>query len=994
MHRNITFESEFFTNSGILPDLTTYKIRDILLISNLYNIFHMEEGGLLASRISNEYKGLNLENPPRITGIASAEGALSLLKNKEFDMVIIVPYLDKMEVNQLGLEVKKVRPEVPVMLLSQNTREISALLGGTTDDGFDGVFRWHGNSDLLMAIVKNTEDHVNVEDDTNRANIRVIVYVEDSADHYSHTLPILYKEVVHQTNALMEVGLNENQRALTLRQRPKILLAKTYEEGLELCTTYREYLFCLMTDTRIPKDNRITPDGGLQLAMKIRKEIPDLPMVLMSSELENRERAVENELIFINKESPNLMRKIHLFFMEQLGFGDFVFRTSDGKEIDRAVNFLTLEEKLKTVPAESIAFHAVQHHFTRWVMARSEISLAMKFRAVQFSDFKNVELLREFLVNHINALRKFRQLGVVSQFKKEHFDGDIREFVKIGHGALGGKARGLAFMTDLFRQHDDLQKRHPNISIKIPKTLVICTEFFDSFVGKNNLRSILRKDLTDKEVSSKFLQGSLPESVLKNLRTYLEQSHYPLSIRSSSQMEDAHYQPYAGLYRTYKIPNNHPSLSKRLEHLETAIKLVYASTYFQSPRAYSKSISNQHGNESMAIIIQEVAGAQHSDYYYPTISGIAQSQNYYPFGKMKAEEGIVHMALGLGKKVVDGEKCIRFSPRYPEIIPEFSQVKDILTNAQQTFYALKTKNYPSELSFHQHSNLEKRAVSDVTDELPIQLLSSTYVAGEERIRDSWDFEGPKVLTFARILKYDLYGIPAAISDLLELGKKGFGCPVEIEFSANINPKQKPQVELFFLQIRPMFSNETHHRVEIGAEEHKKAFCASTQALGNGINSDIVDIVYIKPDNFQKNATIRIAGEIERINSELRKQDRTYLLAGPGRWGGSDRWLGIPVKWNQISNVGAIVELRNENLSADPSQGSHFFQNITSLGIHYIMLTESNHEDQIQTDEFFDWDWVAELPAVSETEFVRHVKLEKPMIIKIDGRSSKCVILKP
>lgn len=993
MYKNINFESEFFTNSEILSELTTYKIRDILLISSLYNIFHMEEGGLLASKISNEYKGLRLENPPRIMGVSSAEDAMTLLQTKEFDMVIIVPYLDTREATQLGQRIKSMNARLPVILLTQNYREIKSLTGDTNLDVIDGIYRWYGYSDLLMAIVKNTEDHANVKHDTEYANIRVIVYVEDSPDYYSYILPILYKEVVQQTHALLEVGLNEKQRALTLRQRPKILLAKTYEQGLALCKTYQDCLFCLVSDVRIPKNNQMTVDGGIQLAMEVRQEVPDLPMVLMSSERENKQKAEKKGLIFMDKESPNLMRKIHGFFMEHLGFGDFIFRNSDGGEIDRAVNFLTLEEKLRTVPDDSIAFHAVQHHFTRWVMARSEISLALKFRAVQFSDFKNVDSLREFLINHINKLRIYRQLGVVSQYHEQHFDGNIREFVKMGYGALGGKARGLAFMTDLFRQYDDLQKRHPNILIKIPKTLVICTDYFDSFVSRNNLSSLLREELTDEAVTADFMKARLPESLKKNLYSYLEQAHYPLSIRSSSQMEDAHYQPYAGLYRTYKIPNNDASLSKRLEQLEKAIKLVYASTYFAEPRSYSRSISNQHNKESMAVIVQQVAGEQHSDYYYPTISGIAQSYNYYPFGKMKAEEGIVHMALGLGKTVVDGEKCIRFSPHYPEIIPEFSQVRDVLKNAQQKFYALRTKNYPAELSFHQHSNLEKRSVADAMDELPVKLLSSTYVAEEDRIRDTWDCKGPKVLTFSRILKYDLYGIPDAIADLLEMGRKGFGCPVEIEFSANIQPDQKHQVEFFFLQIRPMFSNEAHCRVEIDESDLEKAFCASSQALGNGINSEMVDIVYIKPDSFKKDATLQIAGEIERINAELEKKGCSYLLAGPGRWGGSDRWLGIPVKWNQISAVGAIVELRNKNLNADPSLGSHFFQNITSLGVHYIMLNETLEQPR-GADEFFDWDWVAQLPVVSETEFVRHVRSTEPMTLKIDGRSSRCVMLKP
>ncbi len=992
--KKITFESEFYTNSEILPELTSYKIRDILLISSLYNIFNLEEGGILTSQIYSKYKDLRLENPPRVNGVSSVDGALSLLKEKNFDLILIVPHLDGIEASSLAVEIKRIKPKIPVILLSQDTREINTLLKKNHPDGVDGIFRWFGNPDLLLAIIKNVEDHKNVEQDTRRANVRVLIFVEDSPDYYSYLLPIFYKEIINQTHALIEVGLTEKQRALTLRQRPKILLAKNYEEGLELCHKYQSYLFCLVSDTRIPREGKITADAGIRLLSKIQAEIPGIPMLLMSSESTNKDKAEKNSFTFLDKDSPNLLKRVHAYFMEYLGFGDFIFRMSNGMEVDRASNFMALEDKLKTVPNESIVFHAKQHHFSRWIMARSEISLAVKFRSINFSDFENIDSLREFLIFNIHALRKYRQKGVVSQYNKHHFDADIRRFVKIGNGTLGGKARGLAFISDLFRQHEDLQKKYSNISIKVPKTLVICNDVFDSFVNQNNLRAILRQKISDEKVTERFINTRLPEFLLRNLYTYLKQVTYPLAVRSSSQMEDARYQPYAGLYRTYKIPNNHPVLSKRLEQLVKAIKLVYASTYFEGPRAFSKSTSNQHGKESMAVIIQQVTGEQHGDYYYPTVSGIAQSYNYYPFDKIKAEDGIVHMALGLGKTVVDGEKCIRFSPKYPNKIPEFSIVGDMLKNAQTSFYALKTHNYPVDLDFHNHSNLEKRNVNDAVKEDPVKLLASTYVPEENRIRDTWDMNGPKLLTFARILKYNLYRIPEILSDILELGQKGLGCPVEIEFAANIQPETKQKVDLYILQIRPMFFEEEHHNIEITKEDLERAFCFSSQALGNGINKKMTDIVYIKPNSFKKDATRQIADEIERINAVLEREERPFLLAGPGRWGGSDRWLGIPVKWRQISNVGAIVELRNKNLSADPSQGSHFFHNITSLGIHYVMLDEINQGESKGSSDFFDWDWVDNLPAISETDFIRHVVLEKPMTLKIDGRTSRCVMLKP
>ncbi|MFH2131904.1 MAG: PEP/pyruvate-binding domain-containing protein, partial [bacterium] len=878
-----------------------------------------------------------------------------------------------------------------IILLSQNAQEISSLPEKKNSTGIDHIYRWSGHSDLLLAIIKIVEDHAPVSHDTAKASVRVLILGEDSPDAYSHLLPILYKEIVNQIQALLEVGLTEKQRAMTLRARPKILLAKNYEEGLDLYRRYQSCLLCLISDTRLPMQGKISADAGIRLLSAVRKEMPDMPTLLMSTDAGNKGKAKEMGLEFINKNSPNLAKQVHIYFRNQLGFGDFIFRIENGMAIDHASDFLTLEAKLHEIPNKSLAYHALRNHFSRWVMARLEISLALKFRSVSFSDFDHIDDLRDFLINNIHALRYYRQRGVVSIYDRHRYDWEIREFVKIGNGSLGGKARGLAFMYDLLRQNDDLQKKHPLINIRIPKTLVISTTNFDTFVSQNKLQYLLRRDMKDPEVAERFLKGKISEALRKDLNTYLKQVKYPLSIRSSSQMEDSHYQPYAGLYGTYKIPNNHPALSTRLSQLIKALKLVYASTYFEGPKSFSRNTSNQHSKESMAVIIQEVVGQQYGDYFYPAISGLAQSHNYYPFDRMKAEEGLVHMALGLGKTVVDGERCLRFSPRYPDNIPELSVIQDMLKNTQRHFYALKTSNYPDELQFERHANLEKREISDALDEDPVKMLCSTYIPDENRIRHTWDAEGPKVLTFARILKYGHGNIPALFSDLLELGQKGFGCPVEIEFAINLHSNSQSKADFYLLQIRPMFNAVDQHLVRISSSDEKNAFCRSSQALGNGINHQMMDIIYIKPDDFRTEVTRQIAEEINRINTRLQRENRTYLLVGPGRWGGSDRWLGIPVKWRHISNVGAIIELRNEKLSANPSQGSHFFHNITSLGIHYIMINEICDRD---STDYFDWNWVNSQPAVSESAFVRHVRLTRPFMLKIDGKRSRCVIMKP
>jgi hypothetical protein len=594
--------------------------------------------------------------------------------------------------------------------------------------------------------------------------------------------------------------------------------------------------------------------------------------------------------------------------------------------------------------------------------------------------------MRHYIISNIRALRKWRQKGVVARYNRQNYDPNIKEFVKIGEGSLGGKARGLAFMSSMLQQNSKLDEKYPEINIRIPKTLVITTDGFESFVTENNLEKFGKEDFTDEEVTQGFLDAHMPEWLEKELKVFVAQVKIPLSVRSSSLLEDAQFQPYAGLYETYMIPNNHPDPSKRLQHLLTAIKLVYASTYYEGPKAFSRNTLNQPHAEAMAVVIQQLIGKEYGKYFYPALSGVAQSHNFYPVSHMKPEEGIAHIALGFGKTVVEGEKTLRFSPKYPEIRPQFSTVDDILAGAQRFFYALKIKDYPDDLKFKEHSNLEKREVDEAEAEFPIMTLASTYIPEEHRIRDTAYIQGPKILTFAQILKYNIFPLADLLSDLLEIGRRGMGCPIEIEFSLNLNPEKEKKNYFYLLQMRPMVADEERFEIQIAQDEYERAFCHSNQALGNGKNDSIADIVYVKPDDFRPESTFQMAEEIGRINAGLLKEKRPYLLVGPGRWGSADKWLGIPVQWRNISGVGAIVELRNEKIKADPSQGSHFFQNITSLGIHYITVTEGP-----DSEDHFDWEWVNSLPVIQETTFLRHVRPAKPLTLKIDGRRSQCAI---
>ncbi|WP_319523704.1 PEP/pyruvate-binding domain-containing protein [Breoghania sp.] len=978
---------EFCSHFKMFHEMMPFKVQEILLVSSPYDAFIMEEDGSLASRIINEYSGLNLSHPPRVTRTASARDALAVLKNKTIDLVITTPHLDEMDAFSFSLQIKATAPDLPVILLSHSPRGVFPLPENRDCSGIDKVFIWSGNSDLLLALVKNTEDHLNVSNDTINAKVRVLVLVEDSPVYYSSFLPLIYREIVKQTQAVLGVGLNEEHRLLRMRSRPKILLANTYEDALALCTRYQEYLLGVISDTRIPKNGRLTEDAGFLLLSKLKKEIPDLPMLLLSAESVNRARAARIPAIFLDKNAPDLLSELHDFFMDHLGFGDFVFRMPDGKEIARASDLRSLQALLPEIPEASLWHHARRNHFSNWIMGRSEVALASRFREVHARDFQDTESLRGYIIAGIKEMRKWQQKGVVAQFSKKSFDARIMDFVKIGHGSLGGKARGLAFLSALLQQDMSIYEKFPGIDIRIPQTLVISTDGFEAFIAHNNLRRLSGQTLPDDVIKHLFLKADLPDWLVEDLKAFLDQVDYPLSVRSSSLLEDAQFQPYAGLYETYMIPNNHRSLNRRLDHLVTAVKLVYASTFYEGPRAFSKATGNAPQEEAMAVIVQELAGRSYGDFFYPAISGVAQSHNFYPIPPMKPDEGITHIALGLGKTVVEGEKTVRFSPRYPSILPQFSVIDDILKNSQHRFYALKIKNYPEKLDFATNGNLERRRLEDALQEAPVLSLSSTYVPDEHRIRDTSTVQGVKVLTFAQVLKYGSFPLPEVLAEILELGRRGMGCPVEIEFSVTLGSKRSRQEAFHLLQIRPMVAGEGRFEVRINPEDICNAFCTSSQALGNGKNEEIADIVYVKPDAFKKEATTEMVDEIGLVNTSLVNDNRRYLLAGPGRWGSSDRWLGIPVQWHHISGAGAIIESRDANLKADPSQGSHFFQNITSQGVFYVTVNEGS-------DDYLEWSWLDHLPVVQEMSYIRHVRLEHPIVIKIDGRSSQCVMVKP
>ncbi|MBC8208436.1 MAG: phosphoenolpyruvate synthase/pyruvate phosphate dikinase [Desulfobulbaceae bacterium] len=970
----------------IFHDLMAFKVREILLVSSPYDAFIMEEDGSIANRIINEYQGLNLSGAPRITRASSASDALDIVGRQEFDLVISMPHLGGMDGFALGSAIKKIRPTLPVILLTHNLRSVYPLPEGIDCQDIDDIYWWCCESDLLLAIIKNIEDRVNVDHDTRRAMVRVILFVEDSPQYRSAILPMLYKEMVRQTQAVLDDSLNTEHRLLRMRARPKILTAINYEEAMVLYDLYKPYIFGIISDVRFPRRNRVDKEAGFRFMEQVRAEAEDMPLLMLSSEPENRHRAEQLPAVFLDKTSAALPDQLHDFFLEYLGFGDFVFHLPGGEVVGRAANFYELEQALQTVPVEILSYHAHCNHFFNWTMARSEVALAARLHRDRIKETTDGEVLREDLVGKIHAQRKLRQRGVVARFSPASYQPEIMDFVKIGEGSIGGKGRGIAFMWASLQQLRGGDFNPTQQRVTIPRTCVIASSGFDDFVTKNHLHEV--DGVPDEEVAELFLAARLPKWLRDQLRHYLSHIDFPLSIRSSSLLEDAQFKPYAGLYSTYFLPNNHPDFEVRFRQLEEAVKLVYASTWFESPRAFSRSVS-QGSKDAMAVLIQELAGSRYGDFYYPAISGVAQSHNYYPVMGMRAEDGIAHIALGVGKTVVEGEKSLRFSPSQPKRLVQFSMVDDILANCQRQFYALDMTR--SEHLVRQGSNLVKREIQDAEAEAPVHALASTYVADEDRIRDA-ALPGMKVLTFAQILKYNLYPLPAIITRLLALGRDGMGCEIEMEFAVCLN--QDPAKSVFyFLQLRPMVAGEERFDVNICDRERSQSFCRSSESLGHGRFDEMADIVHVRPEAFDPAATKQIAIEIGAINQKLESAGRPYLLIGPGRWGSADPWLGIPVQWRDISGVGAIIELRNAQLRADPSQGSHFFQNITSLGIPYLTVDESGTgtKDEGGLQDRLDWSWIADQEVIEESPYVRHVRQAMPFVLKCNGQDAEAVI---
>ena len=982
--KDVSLNNESDPRFKVFHDLMPHKIRNILLISRQYDAWIMEEDCRLSEKIVKEYRGLNLSHPPRLRWVSNVKEALQALAQRQFDLVIIIAGETNAYSEETAAALKPKCQGIPMILMVHRVTsgpEFSVSRG--PDSAIDRTFLWTGNTDVLFALIKSTEDWINVEEDTDMAGIRVILFVEDSPEYASAILPILFRELVSQAQAVMEESLNEEHRLLAMRARPKILLAETYEKALKIYETFKDNILGVISDVRFPREGELNGEAGVRLLEKIKSERFDIPLLLISSESKNQAYAERIPSRFVDKNSQTLPSDIRRYFKEDLGFGDFVFRMPDGQRIGRATHLRELEKKMEKIPQEAFRFHCRRNDFSRWLFARSEIELAAKVRPIRDEDFTDARSHCAYLTAIIHERRMQRQKGLVIDFDSKYLDQDF-EFCKIGGGSLGGKARGLAFMNTLLHQHTDLHGKFANVKIRIPQTLVITTEGFEDFIEFNNLLDLAKLDLTDDEVAERFMTAKLPPQLINQLKAYLSNVRYPLAIRSSSLLEDAQYRAYAGLYNTYMLANDHDGLDCRLEQLVNAVKMVFGSTYFSGPKAFSKRVGHRTEEEKMAVIVQELVGGRHGDYFYPAISGVAQSYNYYPFARMKPQDGVAAIALGLGKSVMGGESSLRFSPRYPNLLPDRSTVNDLLKNAQRYFYSLKMGGTTCQLGVDDSVTLARREIYDAMAEHPVRVMSSTYIPGEDRIVDSFSKSGSPVVTFHPVLKHDAFPLADILMALLRIGEQGMGSPVEMEFC--LNPGSAPDVpgEFAVLQLRPMGAREELMQIDISEAEIEKAIIYSEQALGNTLVQDIRDIVFVKPDDFDPAKTLTIAQEIGKINAVLSRLERKYLIIGPGRWGSADRWLGIPVRWEDICEVGAIVETDHPLLRAEPSQGSHFFYNITTMGINYITITDPKL-DRI------DWAWLASLTIEQDLNFTSWVGLPKPIILKVDGRNSRCVI---
>lgn len=977
------FLNKYNADRDMLHDLMPFKVKEILLVASLYDAYSIEKEGRFSDHILGEYHQLNLTSLPRVTGVSNSEEAMEQLKEKHFDLVILMMGVDKRTPVKLSRVLKKAYPYIPVFLLLNNNADLEALHEMRTAlRNIDKTFIWNGDSKVFFAMVKWLEDKVNADNDTRVGLTRIILLVEDSAKYYSRYLPMLYKIIMEQTKRLIEdVNTDDLYKVLKLRTRPKIMLASTYEEALEIFDRYKDYMLCLITDVSFPHNEKEDCSAGFRLVEYARSKVEKLPTVIQSSNPNNASQSYELKANFINKNSESLLQDLKSFINYHLGFGHFVYRDNQGRQIAVAKSMGEFESYLKTVPEDSLVYHALKNQFSLWLMARGEIQIAKIINPLRVTDFDNAKQMREFLINILQLYRLEQDKGKVVNFSENAVLSETN-IVSLAPGALGGKGRGLAFINTLIYNFQ-FKELLPLIRVRTPRTCIIGTEEFDMFLESNKLLDKILNETDYSRTRELFLQGKLTYSLRKKLKAYLKLIKKPLAVRSSSLFEDSITQPFSGIFETYILPNNHDDLQEKLRQLTDAIKLVYASIFSPNARTYFKAIDHKVEEEKMAIVIQEVVGNQYDDYYYPHISGTAQSHNYYPVAHMKPDEGFAVGALGLGQYVVEGEKAYRFSPSYPTL--EMISQKDLIKGSQTHFYAVNLAKPHVDFRQGEDAGLVSLEINVAEKQGTLKHLASVYQPNNDRIVPGLDEYGPRIINFANILKYEYIPLARTINIILDVVKEALGSPVEIEFAVDLDKDKKGLASFYLLQIKPLVGSDEEFSINASDIDKEKMVVYSTKTMGNGLISSIRDLIFVKPEVFTNVHTIDITYDIEKMNRRMQEEGRRYILLGPGRWGTRDKFIGIPVVWPQICNAKVIIEMSLEHFPLDASLGSHFFHNVTSMNVGYFSVDHKSPED------FINWDVVNSQKVIEETRYVKHVRFEKPVEILMDGRKRMAII---
>ncbi len=983
-----TLRQLYFKDTSF-ADLMTHRIYNVLMISSRYDAFIVEEDGRIEEQLFNEYASLNLRYPPRFTQVYTEKEALEELNQRDFELIIAMSDSDGKDIFDVAKQIKALYPSIPIVVLTPFSREVTLRIDKDDLSSIDYVFSWLGNTDLLLAIIKLLEDRMNAKEDVESVGVQILIFVEDSIHFSSSILPHLYKFIFIQSRSFMTEALNAHQQMLRMRGRPKILMARTYEEAWKIYSKFKNNTLGVVSDVRFPHNGKNDKRAGIDLFESIKACDEFMPYILLSSETDNATEAERLQVSFIDKNSKTLEQKIRKQLLDNFGFGDFIFRDSKtGKEIARARNLRDLQDLIFTLPDESLVFHLSQNHVSKWLYSRAMFPLAEFLRDISFKDFHNITEARQTIFDAIVQYRKVKNQGVIAIFERDRFD-KYSNFARLGAGSMGGKARGLAFLNALIKRNSTLEyfEEH-NVQVALPKTVVLCTDIFDEFMEQNNLYPVALSDMSDEEILKCFLAAEFPVRYNEDFFVIFKAFAKPIAVRSSSLLEDSYYQPFAGIYSTYMIPYDEQNMDNMLQMLTDAIKAVYASVFYRDSKTYMRATSNVIDAEKMAIVLQEVVGENHHDRYYPSFSGVARSINFYPLGAEKPEDGVVNVALGLGKYVVDGGKSLRFSPKYPENVLQLSSLPIALKETQTVFDALDTSSLTFVATTDDSSNILELDLKEAERDGTLEGIVSTYDPNDQIVRDGLHKGGRKLITFAGVLKYNKFPLSSILQIALEVGQREMGHPVEIEFAVKMKSATEKISTFHLLQIRPIVENSEVivENLEIVANE--ETIIKSQRILGNGIINDVYDFVYIKPEAFDPSQSQEMVKEVDALNEQMQNECRYYVLAGPGRWGSSDPWLGIPVKWSQICNARTIIEAGLESYRVDPSQGTHFFHNLTSLQVGYFTI------NPYMDDGFYDLDFLKEQPTVSEGKYLRHVRFKKPIIIKMDGKKSIGVILKP